>query len=172
MIRSRNEIAGMALKAARGAGVPLGHAEDFARAVDFMAESEMLLLSNALSGPFDVAVTESPLIFSGPTIMVAPMAIDAIAAGEQSVALQGAHPEALLNAYFHYARQAYGLCVNFSDGVVMQSSDLKVIDMPAEAINVPDTIWQQWNDLAGNTYVPETEASRLSGAGAGLTDND
>ena len=27
-------------------------------------------------------------------------------------------------------------------------------------------------ELAAKTYVPETEASRLAGAGAGLTDND
>ncbi|HAJ83567.1 MAG TPA: DUF3726 domain-containing protein, partial [Rhodobacteraceae bacterium] len=32
--------------------------------------------------------------------------------------------------------------------------------------------WQQLETYAALTYVPETDASRLVGAGAGLTDND
>jgi hypothetical protein len=30
----------------------------------------------------------------------------------------------------------------------------------------------KWQALAAKTYVPETEQSRLGGAGAGLNDND
>ena len=37
---------------------------------------------------------------------------------------------------------------------------------------VSDAVWARLNALAMQTYVPETEASRLSGAGAGLVDND
>jgi len=37
---------------------------------------------------------------------------------------------------------------------------------------VSDQLWIQLSDLASKTYVPATEASRLSGAGAGLNDND
>ena len=37
---------------------------------------------------------------------------------------------------------------------------------------VSDAVWARLNSLAMHTYVPETEASRLSGAGAGLVDND
>ncbi len=37
---------------------------------------------------------------------------------------------------------------------------------------VSDAVWARLNALAMKTYVPETEASRLSGAGAGLVDND
>jgi len=37
---------------------------------------------------------------------------------------------------------------------------------------VDDGVWARLEDLASLTYVPETEMSRLSGAGAGLVDND
>ena len=37
---------------------------------------------------------------------------------------------------------------------------------------VSDAVWARLNALAMQTYVPETEASRLSGAGAGLVDDD
>lgn len=40
------------------------------------------------------------------------------------------------------------------------------------ALSVPKADWDALKKLALKTYVPETEESRLSGAGAGLTDND
>jgi len=42
---------------------------------------------------------------------------------------------------------------------------------PARCEVAPDE-WQQLETYAALTYVPETDASRLVGAGAGLTDND
>jgi len=41
-----------------------------------------------------------------------------------------------------------------------------------DRIAVPDELWRQTEMLAARTYVPATAASRLAGAGAGLTDND
>jgi hypothetical protein len=35
-----------------------------------------------------------------------------------------------------------------------------------------EEIWEALGRFAHRTYVPATEASRLKGAGAGLTDND
>lgn len=40
------------------------------------------------------------------------------------------------------------------------------------SISVDDELWRRATALAAHTYVPATEASRLKGAGAGLTDND
>lgn len=37
---------------------------------------------------------------------------------------------------------------------------------------VSSQVWDRLNELAQRTYVPASEASRLSGAGAGLNDND
>lgn len=39
-------------------------------------------------------------------------------------------------------------------------------------ISVDEDLWAQLDELASHSYVPATEASRLSGAGAGLSDND
>ena len=43
---------------------------------------------------------------------------------------------------------------------------------PSVSLFINDKIWREIEDLAANTYVQETEQSRLMGAGAGLTDND
>lgn len=37
---------------------------------------------------------------------------------------------------------------------------------------IPDAVWARLNEFAWRTYAPATEASRLAGAGAGLSDND
>lgn len=41
-----------------------------------------------------------------------------------------------------------------------------------ERVNVDISIWQALDELAHHTYAPATEASRNSGAGAGVSDND
>lgn len=40
------------------------------------------------------------------------------------------------------------------------------------AVDIAGEIWEALGRFAHRTYVPATEASRLKGAGAGLTDND
>ena len=40
------------------------------------------------------------------------------------------------------------------------------------AVDMNEEIWEALGRFAHRTYVPATEASRLKGAGAGLTDND
>lgn len=40
------------------------------------------------------------------------------------------------------------------------------------AVDIDDTGWARLSEFAFRSYVPESDASRLSGAGAGLTDND
>ncbi len=40
------------------------------------------------------------------------------------------------------------------------------------AVSVNDQQWERVSSLAARVYVPATDESRLSGAGAGLTDND
>jgi hypothetical protein len=39
-------------------------------------------------------------------------------------------------------------------------------------VDIGDEIWEALSAFAHRTYVPASEASRLKGAGAGLTDND
>jgi hypothetical protein len=44
--------------------------------------------------------------------------------------------------------------------------------MPAPRRDAPAKAWARLNEWAHKTYAPATEASRLAGAGAGLSDND
>lgn len=41
-----------------------------------------------------------------------------------------------------------------------------------QPVDIDDEIWEALGAFAHRTYVPASEASRLKGAGAGLTDND
>lgn len=62
-----------------------------------------------------------------------------------------------------------------SDVVVRCCKDQKgvsVAPMPTGGVEVDDEIWCDVLALAATTYVPESNASRVAGAGAGLTDND
>jgi hypothetical protein len=57
--------------------------------------------------------------------------------------------------------------------VIQHSADISMdVTAPAGPCKIDKQIWERLNRLAAQTYVPETESSRLSGAGAGLVDND
>jgi len=46
------------------------------------------------------------------------------------------------------------------------------VGTPGADPDLDDTTWSRINALAARTYVPSSEASRATGAGAGLNDND
>ncbi len=56
--------------------------------------------------------------------------------------------------------------------IVNQFDDNLVLLQPSDTLFIEEKIWRELEALAADTYVPETEHSRLEGAGAGLTDND
>ncbi len=142
MKRSLNEIQGLMLKAARGAGVPLGLAEDLSAAVPF-------LIRNG-------ALTEIVPIFFGAafTGLVAAVAdLDARECGHA-----GGMPVGDSTDVYAALAAARGL-----------NDDLEAV---SGAQDIPATLWSQLTEFAKRTYVPASEASRLAGAGAGLIDND
>lgn len=63
---------------------------------------------------------------------------------------------------------------------VMQGTLLPLRPLPRKSgqtngiggVVIADAVWRRFNALAALTYVPASEHSRLSGAGAGLNDND
>ncbi|MEE9321977.1 MAG: DUF3726 domain-containing protein [Granulosicoccus sp.] len=68
--------------------------------------------------------------------------------------------------------EMHDLC---SDVVVKSCIDQKglaVAPMPAAGVDVDDELWCEVLALAAKNCVPESDASRVAGAGAGLTDND
>ncbi|MEP5151561.1 DUF3726 domain-containing protein [Planktotalea sp.] len=146
-MRSSNEISGMVLKAARGAGMPLGCAEDLARIAPLLAKDNTLsLIVGLLKVPLDRPVLEEGSLRRGHPVLTAIASLDLAAAGIE------ARVEDEIDA---------------SLAQMMQQ-----VEIPAGPFEVDTAVWDRLNAFAAKMLVPETEASRLAGAGAGLTDND
>jgi len=142
MKRAINEIQGMVLKAARGAGVPLGIAEDLSDCVPYA------LANNVLNDIVDVLGQSDHAHLIGDIAMV-----DATICGTQK-----ADPTHMPHRLFDALCAARGGGTQLEPAIGPQT--------------VSETHWAQLAALAAMTYVPATEASRASGAGAGLSDND
>jgi hypothetical protein len=142
MKRSVNEIQGVVLKAARGAGLPLGICEDLSAAVPYMFKN------NAIGSIVQVLNQQESA-----AIVAAVSCLDRVACG-QSVP----PPAGLVPAVYDALSAARGL-----------GGDVAPV---TGAQDMNDAVWGALSDLAMRTYVPSSDASRTAGAGAGLTDND
>jgi|UPI0005951F6B hypothetical protein len=164
MIRSMSEVSGLVLKAARGAGLPLGHAEDLAAATADLTAVEMGLtqlltaLNRAQVG----------------CAYAAPCAIDRVTAGLGSAVVKAPKCPLVWDALVtHAARSGLNVSITWSgaDATLVDTAQ-PASPRPRGPVDIDDTLWAALSTLAAKTYVPATEASRLAGAGAGLTDND
>lgn len=174
MKRSLNEISGMVVKAARGAGVPLGHCEDLGAAAVYLAATDPVRLDcviGALNGPH-LPVDMDGLVFrNARAAMAGPIAVDAVLAGTVEVTLEDIDAPRLVLAMCA-SRGANVDHRNEGNALILKQKYGELIMPVATSVTVSDLLWDQLNTLAAKTYVPATEASRLAGAGAGLTDND
>lgn len=66
--------------------------------------------------------------------------------------------------------RALAWCAGDAATILAQLADMK--PSPGRVTSVSAQNWVRIKQLAAKTYVPESEASKLGGAGAGLTDND
>jgi len=71
----------------------------------------------------------------------------------------------------HALARSRGLSIAAEGADVVFTEQEAVRPQVSRGAVVPE-IWQQVASFAALTYVPETDASRLAGAGAGLSDND
>lgn len=157
MKRSLNETGGMIHKAARGAGLPLGHADDLAAAgVRYVATGGAAAeITRDLRSPDGVWLR-------------GPQLIDNVLVSDQPVTYAQC-PSAQLMVAMAVQR---GITASIDgQAVVLSPATAKPAPL-AGPINVSEADWRDWSDLAARTYVPATEESRSAGAGAGLTDND
>ncbi|MEM9583362.1 MAG: hypothetical protein AAGA08_09630 [Pseudomonadota bacterium] len=176
------EMQALLLKAGRGAGLPLGHAQDLsALAPLLMSDPQLLAMAVAaldsahrparLEGTDEHAVVEAAEV-----LMAGPVVVDALVAGAKRVVLHNMDWPLLLWPYLAHAQVVYGQCVALTaegKGTVMITpASRDTLDTFPPPGPVPDVIMQRLNGFAAKTYVPATEASRAAGAGAGLTDND
>lgn len=170
---SANEVAGLAQKAATGAGFPPSQAETFGRAVavHLGAGRAALAVSTALDDPLDSPVLRLPLLMDDVLRAVA------LTGGEIALTL---HPgdEALALAYARLLPMRLVTCqVTSCEGAssrLVIEGDPSVPAKPVlpPRIALPAELQTFLEGLAARTYVPATEASRTAGAGAGNIDND
>ena len=156
----------LAAKAARGAGAPPAQAADFGRAAACHLTAGRLV--NDLTSALNMLPT-------GP-ILELPLALRRILTDYQDKTATGSlsvknYPQ-LVQSYIDFLPFAH---------VQSQEGDLLTLTLDlgtrtkrqaAARIDLPDDLAVTLNQLAARTFVPETEASRTAGAGAGLTDND
>lgn len=173
MKRALNEIGGMAQKAARGACIPLGHAEDLGRVAIYLASTsgDVSPITRALEeayAPLSLDWSDDVVtVQSGQAALVGPSLRDAFAMGYDTAQLADPTHAPLVGAFLAEG----GVALRW-DGLKLMRSDTTVLPGICNPVEVADADWSVWARFAAHTYVPETDASRLSGAGAGLTDND
>lgn len=172
-MRALNEIEGLVQKAARGAGFPVGQAEDLGRVAAFLAGTgeSIAPVTAALQEPISAVDVrwqdESIEVVQGPGALIGPIVCDAFAMGYTSAVLAETAHAALVGAFLAQS----GVAPKWS-GNSVTVSDTPIPGPKCKPVAIPHADWRIWQDLAAKTYVPETESSRLAGAGAGLTDND
>ncbi len=186
---SIGEIRSLSLKAARGAGFEWGEAEEaafavwwlngrFARGTDalagyLLARDTTLHHAEVCPIRFGIAVMDGAMsteslpkqIFA--PLLVVPFLAEAGYSGRlvfEEGAIQFSTKGVTEN---REAAVADTVKVTFDPGIGPQAGDCttRVPDDARAAVKI-------LNRFAGRTYAPATEASRMSGAGAGVSDND
>lgn len=166
MNASWNEIAALAGKAARGAGAPPAQAASFGRA----AASHL-----AQTRPESEIKTALDMLPQGP-ILSLPTALHSILASRKDGTAEGVIDAALTPKL----AQSYVECLPVAatqkragDQIILRLDlDAPTPDRSAPRVNLSLDLYYMMQELAARTYVPDSAASRASGAGAGLTDND
>ncbi len=162
MTRSANEVMVLATKAARGAGAPPAQAAQFGAAVvaHLTAGRDTDALDRALEALPNGPIVDLPLALT----RIAEKQVEGIAEGTLD------HAEHALAKSYVVAMP----CVAdiSDDGLLHIDLNRPAPRAEVQRIDLPETTYTAWTALAAKLLVQESEASRLSGAGAGLTDND
>ena len=212
MIVSLNEAAGMATKAASGAGRPWGLAQEAGYAVSALEAMclpgaasllNLLIATDGTSCERMRPISTNGGIWRGEGPLCPVLTGAYIAdggAGESTIRLESVYAPLLLLPFARLAFAGVQLewndtriranrieasveckAVSASVAATVQITTGQPLDIGAAGItfssqsgpvDIGDEIWEGLSALAHRTYVPASEASRLKGAGAGLTDND
>lgn len=166
MILSANELIALASKAARGAGAPPQQAADFGRAA--LCHLRTGRAPQHLRAALDALPT-------GPVLDV-PVGITRIierADGAEAVGVFIVDaPTDLLLSYLEALPCAVQAQPSNEGLSVVISLETPAPAASAVRITLPGGLASRMGELAALLLVPDTAASRASGAGAGLTDND
>lgn len=172
-MRALNEIGSMVQKAGRGAGIPLGQAQDLGRIAIYLASTggDVSAITRALQEPATTVdmnwSSEAVSVTSGPAALICAIIRDAFAMGYDTAVLADLDHAPLVGASLAES----GVALKW-EGRTLTRSDTTVLQPACKPVIIPAADWDVWEEYAAKTYVAETDASRLAGAGAGLTDND
>ncbi|GFE51466.1 hypothetical protein So717_32190 [Roseobacter cerasinus] len=161
---SRAEVSALAAKAARGAGAPAAQAALFGQAAALhLAQGRR---AEALTEALDM-LPEGPI---GSLPLVLQRALPEAAVGNV-VDVDWDGDRELAQSYVDTLPVP---CVVRTQGVDKLTLGFVGSErpLPLRRISGCDALIAQMTKLARRTFVPESAASRLSGAGAGLSDND
>ena len=188
MTYSLNEVSAMAKKAARGAGFSWGMAEDAAMATRWLC-ARGLRGCDALAGRLSISDLDGACsvhigckimdlqqcpddcVMSGVAwpILLLPFVAQTLNGG--SVTLRWGNAEATTDGRNLSASGSDLICEGPFDVSLVRGEICHSGHTATRAHPSPDS-WAVLESLAHRTYAPATEESRLSGAGAGLSDND
>lgn len=157
MTRSANEVMVLAGKAARGAGAPPAQAAQFGAAAVWHLQQGR-----------DVAALDAALAaLPAGLILDLPLAIARLIEGLDHTSVLA--PTPLAQSYVETL--AFVARMDAQGRLEIDLTTPAPRKVPQRIALAPQT-YAAWAALAAKLLVPESDASRLSGAGAGLTDND
>jgi hypothetical protein len=184
ILLSYNEVQSLARKAAAGAGLPHGVAEDIGLAAAWLAAR----------GADAVGIVVAALAGQGPHDILDGLAeIDALCGGGKDAVALGDHALLLIGLAGAVAKETGSrLAVDRGGGDIVPLASVRDVGSLASASALrrmsgddqaawPDAPRPAPSDaaayaaalaLAAKTYVPASDLSRAQGAGAGTTDND
>jgi hypothetical protein len=184
-----NEVEAMAKKAVRGAGLSWGLAEDAAKATRWLCEFGLDGV-----GALAAALNE-PNLSDGPLVQGVGVSDGAARLLDAPMRFGAVSSPMLLLPFAAMAARQLGRTVTVecdgqsatTDGVALSMS-APLSGASAVTVRIGGTLeapcathtranpasqdWETLSTFAHRTYAPATEASRLLGAGAGLSDND
>ncbi|EBA05488.1 hypothetical protein RB2150_15401 [Rhodobacteraceae bacterium HTCC2150] len=184
MSHSRNEVSALITKAGVGAGLPWALAQDLALAFISIEMPSIedwrsldVALSNQLNPLSATSETQYLEILNAQIVTAGPATTDWLGADFGRVTLHDLDAPNLLVGYLTVGSVEHGLaykCTAEGNQIKVSAQELSLTRNPSSLarLEIPHEILESLHAFAANTYVPESEASRLSGAGAGLTDND
>lgn len=159
---SRSEFEATVRKAARGADWPAALAEDLSRAAGALAstggtggELGLNMVEDDQRDILAATITAFEMSLSGAPSTVTGVADDLLAGCALSLG----------------AEHGVGFDIKANgDDATISAAPAKPVEIVE--IFVSAKVWDSLQTLAHKSYVPASAASRLAGAGAGLTDND
>ena len=166
MMVSANEVLTLGTKAARGGGAPPAQAADFGRAA----------LCHLINHRPPTALSDALDALPGGPILSLPLVLAQViekAEGEVAAADVPVMDDADLMLSYAQSQPFEAVARIEGDKLNLFLTLTTPNKMqPVARVSLPDELFQQMLTLAAQILVPESDASRLSGAGAGLTDND